>query len=80
MKKIFMALLLLSAWLMAAVNINTATKEDLMKVKGIGEKKAEAIIEHRTKNGAFKSLEELKSVKGFGEKSVEGLKSELSVK
>ncbi|MGD9595245.1 ComEA family DNA-binding protein [Wolinella succinogenes] len=37
-------------------------------------------MEHRTKNGAFKSLEELKSVKGFGEKSVEGLKSELSVK
>lgn len=80
MKKILSALFLGATWLLAAVNLNTATKEELMNVKGIGEKKAEAILEYRAKQGAFKSVEELAKVKGFGEKSVEKLKGELEVK
>lgn len=62
---------------MAAVNINTATKEELMSLKGIGEAKAEAIIEYR-KNNKFKSIEDLKNVHGIGDKSFNDLKSELS--
>ena len=63
----------------AAVNINTATPADLDGVKGIGPSKAKAIIDYRSKNGPFKSVEDLKNVKGFGEKSIAKLKGELTV-
>ena len=63
----------------AAVNLNTATASDLDGIKGIGPSKAKAIIDYRSKNGPFKSLDELKSVKGFGDKSVAKLQGELTV-
>lgn len=63
----------------AAVNINTATQDELDAVKGIGPGKAKAIIDYRTKNGPFKSVDDLKGVKGFGEKSLAKLKGELTV-
>ncbi len=63
----------------AAVNINTATPADLDGVKGIGPSKAQAIVDYRTKNGPFKSLDDLKNVKGFGDKSIAKLKGELSI-
>lgn len=63
----------------AAVNINTATVEQLDAVKGIGASKAKAIVDYRNKNGPFKSVDDLKNVKGFGEKSVNKLRPELSV-
>lgn len=61
----------------AAVNINTATVDELDAVKGIGPGKAKAIVEYRSKNGPFKSVDDLKGVKGFGEKSVAKLRGEL---
>jgi competence protein ComEA len=64
---------------MAAVNINTASVDELDAVKGIGPSKAKAIVEHRDKNGPFKSVDDLKEVKGFGDKSLDKLRSELSV-
>lgn len=63
----------------AAINLNTATKEELDSVKGIGPVKAQAIVDYRTKNGSFKSVDDLKNVKGFGDKSVAKIRSELSV-
>jgi len=45
------------------VNINTATVEELKTLKGVGEKKAEAIIEYRKKNGSFKTKEDLMKVR-----------------
>ena len=81
--KSFLALLvaLLSCISMAfaAVNLNTASVDELDSVKGIGPSKAKAIVDYRTKNGAFKSVDDLKAVKGFGEKSVAKLRSELTV-
>jgi len=50
----------------AAVNINTATKEELTSLKGIGEKRAQDIIDYRTKNGPFKSVDDLEKVPGIG--------------
>lgn len=63
----------------AAVNINTATPGELDGVKSIGPSKAQAIVDYRTKNGPFKSVDDLKNVKGFGDKSITKLKDELSV-
>lgn len=66
-----------SAW--AAVDINTATQSELEAVKGIGPAKAKAIIEHRTKNGPFKTVDDLTQVKGFGKATVSKLKGEFVV-
>ena len=49
------------------VNINTATKEELMKLPGIGESKAKSIISYREKNNGFNSIEEIKKVEGIGD-------------
>ena len=63
----------------AAVNLNTASVDELDGIKGVGPSKAKAIVDYRTKNGPFKSVDDLKGVKGFGEKSVAKLRSELTV-
>ncbi|MDY2947359.1 ComEA family DNA-binding protein [Mannheimia varigena] len=55
-----------------AVNINTASAAELQdKLVGIGEKKAQAIVDYRTKNGNFKSIEQLAEVSGIGQATVE---------
>lgn len=61
------------------VNLNTATKEELMSLNGVGEKKAEKIIDYREENGSFKTIEELKNVNGFGEKSFDSLSSYITI-
>lgn len=49
------------------ININTADALELTKLKGVGPKKAEAIVAWRKANGDFKSVEQLLEVKGIGE-------------
>ena len=61
------------------VNINTATVEELKTLKGIGEKKAEAIIEYRKKNGSFKNKEDLMKVRGIGKKLYESFQERVIV-
>ena len=63
---------------LAKVNINTASKEELLKLKGIGPKKAEAIIKRRDKK-PFKNINELIEIKGIGEKFLEKNKDNLCV-
>ena len=75
MKKIFASLLLLAVSAFA-LDINSATAEEFVQVKGIGEKKAERIIAYRAEHGKFASIDELKNVKGIGKKIVEIIKSE----
>ncbi|HEY9190859.1 MAG TPA: helix-hairpin-helix domain-containing protein [Sulfurovum sp.] len=53
---------------MSLEQLNKASKEELMEVKGIGEAKAEAIIAER-KKGAFTSFDDFQRVKGIGEKA-----------
>lgn len=64
---------------LAAINLNTATKEELMSLDGIGSSKADAIIEYR-KTNQFNSIEDLKNVNGIGDKTYENLKDDISVK
>lgn len=82
MKRILSSIALFLAGIslaLAAVNINTASIDELTTVKGIGPSKAKAIVEHRDKNGPFKSVDDLKEIKGFGDKSVDKMRGELSV-
>lgn len=61
------------------VNINTATKEELMKLSNIGESKAEKIIDYRTVNGNFNSIEDIKKVSGIGDKLYDSIKKNITV-
>ncbi|QHB17183.1 MULTISPECIES: ComEA family DNA-binding protein [Mannheimia] len=57
---------------LSAVNINTASAAELQdKLVGIGEKKAQAIVDYRTQNGNFKSIEQLTEVSGIGQATLE---------
>ena len=53
------------------IDINKADIETLALLKGVGEKRAKAIITYRELNGEFKSLEDLKNVKGVGQRTLE---------
>ena len=64
---------------LATININTATKDELVALPGIGPSKAQAIVDYRKAHGPFKTVEELKDVKGIGAKRFEKLKPELTV-
>ena len=61
------------------VNINTATKEELETIPGIGASKAEAIIKYREEHGPFQNIEGLKEVSGIGESLYEKVKDSITV-
>ena len=61
------------------VNVNKATAEELIKVRGIGPVMAKRIIEHRDKNGAFKSIDDLTQVQGMGGNKLLRIKDQVTV-
>jgi competence protein ComEA len=73
-------LMVLVVSLFAKIDLNSADAKALTEIKGLGEKKAEAIVEYREKNGKFKSVEDLLNVKGIGKKLLEVIKEEAEVK
>ena len=62
----------------ALVELNTADKEELMALPGIGETLAEAILDHRKEHGSFRKPEDLMEVPGIGEKRFEALKGKIT--
>ncbi len=82
MKKMLLSLVsafAFTASAFAAVDINTASQQQLEGVNGIGPAKAKAIVEYRQKNGAFKSAEDLTKVPGIKAATLNKIKSEISV-
>ena len=61
------------------ININTANKEQLMKISGVGKTKAEAIISYREKNGDFKKKEDITKVRGIGKATFDKIKDKIEV-
>ena len=64
------------SFLFSAINLQTATKDELMCIKGIGEKKAMAIITHR-KSNKINSVDDLIELKGFGKGIITSIKKEI---
>ncbi len=52
--------------MMAPINLNTASKEELTTLTGVGPKRAEAIIAYREANGSFQSVEQITAIRGLG--------------
>lgn len=61
------------------VSINTATKQELMALSGIGESKASTIIKYREEHGEFKTIEDIMNVSGIGEAAFEKIKDQITV-
>ena len=61
------------------INVNTAGYYDLMRLPGIGEKRARAILDWREEHGGFSAPEQLLEIRGIGEKTLEGLLPYITV-
>ncbi len=81
MKKVMLFLMLFSINVFAApVDINKASAEEISaSLKGVGVKKAEAIVTYRKANGAFSSIDDLTNVKGIGEKTLAANKADIKL-
>jgi comEA protein len=62
------------------INLNTATKDQLVLLPGIGESIAEQILIYRDEHGEFSTVEELRKIKGIGSKKFEKLRSYVKIK
>lgn len=60
------------------VNINTATKEKLMTLSGVGESTAEKIIKYRENSGYFNTIEDIMNVQGIGESKFNNIKDDIT--
>lgn len=76
--KLFSLLIIGAALCFGAVDINKADKDELMGINGVGEAKANAILEYRKKHNCFSSIEELKEIKGVGDRMLEKNRSSIT--
>ncbi len=61
------------------IKINSASREELMSIEGVGEETADAIINYREIHGRFQNVEELRNVFGMGGKKLEDFKSHVEI-
>lgn len=76
---LFIGLFGLSVHAAGLVDINTAGKDELMTLNGIGEVKAQAIIDYRGTNGPFAKIEDIRNVKGIGDVTYANIKDSITV-
>ena len=79
MKKIVVFLVFCCSFLFAQINLQTASKDELLAIKGIGPKKAEQIMEYR-KTNTITNPDDLKNIKGFGDSIVDEVKKDKSIR
>jgi len=79
MRRIIAILVLFVSMLFGDIDLQNASKEELMSIKGIGEKKAEQIIEYRKKS-TISSVDDLRNIKGFGDSNINSIKKEIKDK
>lgn len=77
MKKILLSLVFGFVFLFASIDLNTATKSELMEIKGIGSKKADKILEYR-KTNKIESASQLLIIKGFGPALIAKIETKLA--
>ena len=63
----------------ALININTASLEELDSLNGVGPSTAQKIIDYRTENGGFKTIDEIKEVPGIGDAKFAAMKDSITV-
>ena len=63
----------------AKINVNTADKQELEKITGVGPIIAQRIIDYRQSNGPFQTIEDIKKVNGIGNKTFEKMKNEIAI-
>ena len=61
------------------ISLNEADLKELMKLKGVGKKMAQRILEYRKEKGLFQKIEDLQKVKGIGDKKYEELKDQITL-
>jgi competence protein ComEA len=61
------------------IDVNTASAAELTALKGIGQVKAEAIVQYREKHGGFQTVDDLKLVRGIGDKLLEQIRPQVTV-
>ncbi|WP_299067361.1 helix-hairpin-helix domain-containing protein, partial [Accumulibacter sp.] len=76
---LLVGLLMIAVNAFAAVNVNTANEKELQMLTGIGPAKAKAIIDYRTKNGEFKTVDDLIKVPGIGPAVLGKMKSDVTL-
>ncbi|MBI3495138.1 helix-hairpin-helix domain-containing protein, partial [Candidatus Berkelbacteria bacterium] len=64
---------------MSLVNINTASAAQLDALPGIGPVLAKRIVDYRSANGPFKTIQDVKNVKGIGDKTFEKFKDQITI-
>lgn len=82
MKKVLLGLFACFAFCstaFSAVDLNSANQQQLESINGLGPSKAKAIVEYRSKNGAFKAIEDVMKVPGIKQGVFSQIKSEISV-
>lgn len=78
--KVFLSLMVLMSFVFSSVLINSANEQELTNLKGVGLKKAQAIVKYRELNGCFKNLSDLNNVVGLGSNIIKNNQKMIVIK
>jgi competence protein ComEA len=61
------------------IDLNTASKEELMRLQHVGASAAQSLVEYRAQKGRFERVEELADVEGFGDRAIDQIRDHVTV-